>query len=170
MVTNQDVEFERWMDRQAIQELIHRYSDAVTRGDYEQAATVFAPEAVWEDPQSNVRYEGARAFIDHLRDAGASLDVLIQTPHSPVVAFPEAGRAQATTTIHEIIRGVASAGSTLGALGTDLNVDRYGIYYDNLAKFGTDWKFTHRVFMTFFTATGRVVGDTSGTRPLLRPG
>jgi hypothetical protein len=166
---NQDRELEEWLDRQAVQDLIHRYSDSVTRADYEQTATVFAPDAVWEDPQSDVRFESAREFMDYLVEGSTSLDLLIQTPHSPVVELLGDGRAKATTTIHEIVRGVATADSAVGAIGSEINVDRYGIYHDELAKFGPEWKFTHRIFVPFFTATGGVVGDVSGSRPLLLP-
>jgi hypothetical protein len=32
----QDHEIRKWLDRLAIQDLIHRYSDAVTRADWDQ--------------------------------------------------------------------------------------------------------------------------------------
>jgi ketosteroid isomerase-like protein len=49
-----------WEDRDAIQQLIYRYSDAVTRADYEQMATVFAADAVWESPILGMHFESAR--------------------------------------------------------------------------------------------------------------
>ena len=49
MSVSRDRQQEEWLDRQAIQDLIHRYSDSVTRGDYEQTATLFAPDAGWEE-------------------------------------------------------------------------------------------------------------------------
>jgi ketosteroid isomerase-like protein len=164
-----DGESSELLERLRIQDLIHRYSDSITRGDYEQTATVFAPDAVWEDPQSDIRLESARAFLAYLAEGSTSLDLLIQTPHSPVVELLPGGRARATTTIHEIVRGVATADSAVGATGSEINVDRYGIYYDELAKFGQDWKFTRRTFVPFFTTTGVTFGEVSGTRPLLRP-
>jgi ketosteroid isomerase-like protein len=166
---SQDGELEEWLDRQRIQDLIHRYSDSVTRADYEQTATVFAPDAVWEETQSGTRFQTAREFLDYLIEGGASLDLLIQTPHSPVVELLGEGRARATTTIHEIVRGVATADSGVGTIGSEINIDRYGIYYDELAKFGREWRFTRRTFVPFFTATGTVVGDVSGNRSLRRP-
>ena len=57
------------------------------------------------------------------------------------------GALKATTTIHEIIRGVATADSSVGEIGGEINVDRYGIYHDQLANFGREWKFTHRIFV-----------------------
>jgi SnoaL-like domain len=113
---SQEWEREEWFDRQAVQDLIHRYSDAVTRGDHEHTATLFAPDAVWEEV-GGARFETAREFVDYLVGGSASLELLIQTPHSPVVDFPTSGRATATTTIHEIVRGVASDRSALGDAG-----------------------------------------------------
>ena len=68
-----------WEDRDAIQQLIYRYSDAVTRADYEQMATVFAADAVWESPILGMHFETAREFIDFQSEASTALDVLIQT-------------------------------------------------------------------------------------------
>jgi hypothetical protein len=162
-------ELEERLDRVAIVDLIHRYSDSVTRGDFEQTAMVFAVDAVWEDAQSGAHFESARAFLNHLIEGCTGLDLLIQTPHSPVVELLGAGRAKATTTIHEIVRGVASVVSGIGAAGSEINVDRWGIYHDNLVKVADEWKFTHRVFVPFFASVGTVAGEVSGERPLLRP-
>ena len=163
-----DAELRAWLDRQAVQDLIHRYSDSVTRGDYEHTAELFAPDAIWEET-GGVRFDTAREFIDYLVEGSASAELLIQTPHSPVIEFMGVGRAEATTTIHEVVRGVASGRSALGDAGVEINVDRYGIYHDELAKFGGEWKFKQRIFVPFFTSTNGVVGDVSGTRPFLRP-
>src|SRR5436190_3505504 len=146
----QDWELEEWLARQAVEDLIYRYSDSVTRGDYEHTATLFAPDAVWEEV-GGARFETGREFVDYLVEGSASLELLIQTPHSPVVEFLGPGRAKATTTIHEIVRGVASGRSALGDVGIELAFDRYGIYHDELAKFDREWKFTERIFVPFFT-------------------
>ena len=44
-------------DRNAIEQLIYCYSDAVTRADYVQMATVFADDAVWESPILGMHFE-----------------------------------------------------------------------------------------------------------------
>jgi hypothetical protein len=160
-------ELEQWLDRQAVEDLICRYSDSVTRGDYEHTATLFAPDAVWEEVGS-ARFETASAFVDYLVGGSSTMELLIQTPHSPVIAFPAPRQARATTTIREIARGVAGDRSAFGDAGTELAFDRYGIYHDDLEKFEGEWRFTQRIFVPFFTGPG-VVGDVSGARPLLRP-
>ena len=158
-----------WLDRLDIQNLIHRYSDAVTRADYEQMATVFAPDALWESPLLGMRFESAQEFIDFQREGNPSLAVLIQTPHSPVVELVDEQQARATTTIHEMFRGTTPERSAYGEAGTEINVDQYGIYHDEVAKFNGEWKFTHRLFAPFLIATGCVQGDVASERPLLRP-
>ncbi len=48
MTTPSGTELREWLDRLAIQDLITRYSDAVTRADWQQCETLFAVDAVWE--------------------------------------------------------------------------------------------------------------------------
>src|SRR3954451_22383245 len=94
-----------WEDRDAIQQLIYRYSDAVTRADYEQMATVFAADAVWESPILEMHFESAREFIDFKTEASAALDVRIQTADGRLVDLLGPHRVRATAIIREIIRG-----------------------------------------------------------------
>jgi hypothetical protein len=84
---------------------------------------------------------------------------LIQTPHAPVITLTDADHAQATTTIHEINRGLLPSTSELGDSGAPLNVDTYGIYYDDIARIDGEWKFTHRRFVPFYLESGCVTGD-----------
>jgi hypothetical protein len=153
-----DSEVRQWLDRVAIQELIYRYSDAVTRADWTQCESVFTPDALWESPLLGLRFESRDAFLETLR-ATTTYDLLIQTPHSPVVTLTAADRATATTTIHEMNRGVMEAASELGDAGTPVNIDTYGIYYDDVARIDGDWKFTHRLFVPFYLSNGSVTGD-----------
>jgi hypothetical protein len=39
--------------------VINRSSDAITRADWDQCRSVFAPDAVWEAPALGMRFEGA---------------------------------------------------------------------------------------------------------------
>jgi ketosteroid isomerase-like protein len=55
------------LDQLAIQDLIYRYSDAVTRADWQQCEAVFAPDAVWESPALGMRFESSQAFLEVLR-------------------------------------------------------------------------------------------------------
>jgi SnoaL-like domain len=162
-----DVELERreWLDRLAIQDLINRYSDAVTRADWDQCEAVFAPHAVWESPLG-LRFESRAAFLEILRST-TSNDLLIQTPHSSVITLTDTDQAKATTTIHELSRGVGPADSKLGKAGTELNVEQYGIYYDDLARIDGEWKFTRRVFVPVYISVGSVNGDVFTQRSAL---
>lgn len=169
MSVRDDEELQEWVDRHAIQDLIFRYSDAVTRADYEQMKTVFAPDVVWESPLLERRFDSAQAFIDFQVEGSTSLEVLIQMPHSPVIDLLSDARATATTTIHEMFRGTTPTANVYGKAGSELNVDQYGIYYDEVAKLDGEWQFTHRLFEPFLIAPGRVVGEVVSNRPLLPP-
>jgi hypothetical protein len=56
-------------------------------------------------------------------------------------------------------RGLVAMDSKLGAGGTEINVDTYGIYYDDIARVDGEWKFTHRLFVPFYLSSGSVIGD-----------
>jgi SnoaL-like domain len=158
-------ESREWLDRLAIQDLIYRYSDAVTRADWHQCAAVFASEALWETP-AGLRFDSAASFLEFLKPTTA-YDVLIQTPHSSVVTLIDANTAKATTTIHELTRGVAHADSAFGEAGAEINLEQYGIYYDDFARIEGTWKFTKRVFVPIYMNAGNVTGDVFIRRPAL---
>ncbi len=159
----------QWEDRNAIEQLIYRYSDAVTRADYVQMATEFAHDAVWESPILGMHFDTAREFIDFQAEGSTALDVLIQTASNPVVDLLAGDRATATTNVREIIRGAASVDGPFGPAGTVTNVDQYGIYFDELAKFEGAWKFTRRTFVPVLIAQGTIAGDIVTSRPISRP-
>ena len=161
-----ETELREWLDRLAIQDLIYRYSDAVTRADWPQCEAVFAPDALWESPPLGLRYESRDSFLETLR-ATTNYDLLIQTPHCSVITLAGADQAHATTTIHEMNRGVTDTKSELGDRGTEINVDTYGIYYDDVARIDGEWKFTHRLFMPFYLESGCVTGDVLTQRSKL---
>jgi hypothetical protein len=64
-------------------------------------------------------------------------------------------------------RGVTETASELGDSGAQINVDTYGIYYDDIARTDGKWKFTHRRFVPFYLETGRVTGDVLTQRSKL---
>jgi hypothetical protein len=167
MSVDDELELRVWIDRLAIQDLIYRYSDAVTRADWDQCEAVFAPEAIWESPALDMRYEGAAAFLGMLSQTSSASELLIQTPHSPVIRLLGAERAQATTTVHELTRGAVVAASAYGDPGTAINFEQYGIYFDDISKVGGDWKFTHRLFVPVYIGQDCVTGQVVGTRSAL---
>ena len=160
------------VDRIAIEDLIYRYSDAVTRADWDQCEATFAADAIWESPVLGMRFETARAFLDVLVQTTTS-DLLIQTPHAPVIQLLGPASAQATTTIREFVRSAVVVDAPVDEAGTVLpeNVEQWGIYFDDIAKLGGDWKFTRRLFVPMYVGPGVVTGQVMTPRSdLLRPG
>jgi hypothetical protein len=164
-----ELELRAWLDRLAIQDLIYRYSDAVTRADWEQCEATFAADAVWESPKLGMRFDSGTAFVQMLAGSSTS-ELLIQTPHAPVIKLIGSGKAQATTTIHEWIRGIGRVDNVDHQKGDVMNLEQYGVYYDDIARIDGEWKFAHRLFVPIYVGSGCVTGDVVTPRSgLLRP-
>jgi hypothetical protein len=165
-----ELELRSWLDRLAIQDLIYRHSDALTRADWKQAEALYAPEAIWETPALGLRYDGVAALIDMLAETSLH-EVYVQTPHAPVIKLIAPDVAQATTTIHEWLRGVSriDSGPMDIQSGDQVNLEAYGVYYDDIARIDGEWKFTHRLYVPIYIGAGAVTGDVvTGRSELLR--
>jgi len=112
----------------------------------------------------SVRFSGS--VLEYLRPT-TGYQVLIQTPHAPVITLTDRHRATATTTIHELVKGVADTGSALNAPGDDVNLDQYGIYFDDVARLDGEWKFTHRRFVPYYLCRDAVTGSVLTQRSSL---
>ncbi len=159
-----------WIEKFKIQQLIYRYSDAVTRADLQAMRSVYADDALWESPLLDLRHESADAFCEHFRASTTTTELLIQTPSSPVIELLNDDTATATTTIFEFSRGTAADDGPFGPKGAEVNFQDYGIYYDDLARIDGEWKFTHRLFVPIYLESGVVRGDIPMARSgLLNP-
>jgi hypothetical protein len=58
--------------------------------------------------------------------------------------------------------------SRYGEVGTPINIEQYGIYHDDVARIDGEWKFTHRLFVPIYIASGVVTGDVITKRTALR--
>jgi hypothetical protein len=160
-----------WIDKFAIQELIYRYSDSINRADLAATEAVFAPNAIWESPLLDLRFESAHDFCEFFARSTAQQELLVQTPHCPVIHLLGPDVAEATTTIHEFSRATAAEDGPFGAKGTEINFQDYGIYHDEVARLEGEWRFTHRVFVPIYLEPGAVTGDLPIERSrLLKPG
>ena len=164
-----ETELRSWLDRLAIQDLLYRYSDAVTRADWDQCEAAFVPDAIWESPGMGLRFENRAEFLEVMKGTATS-GVLIQTASAPVIRLTGPDRAEATITVHEVVKGTSVVENTLGAAGAEVNFEQYGVYFDDIARIGGEWKFTHRLFVPIYVNAGRLAGDVVTQRSaLLRP-
>ena len=132
------------IESHAIEQLIHRYSDTITRADWDQHEAVFSTDAIIEVASPfDFRAEGARTIREQTSAGSARVDFLIHRVDSFVFKLLDPDHAQATSTIHEMGRG-----PTPGLSGDEpevwLNWEQYGVYYDDIAKIDGEWKFTRR--------------------------
>jgi hypothetical protein len=157
-----------WLDKLAVQELVHRYADGVNRGDWDQVKGVFAPHAVWEAPALGLHFGSAGEFCEFLAQTQNTSQLLVQTTHATVVRLTSPGTATATTTIHEISLGTNLAEGALGEVGGEINMEDYGIYYDDAERISGEWLFVHRLFVPIYMDNGRVTGNVITPRDQIR--
>jgi len=142
-----------WVDQLEICELAVRFSDAVTRGDWDQFEAVFTPDAVWEESEPfAATLVGARGIRESVAASMAGVDLYVQMPHHTVVTRLERDRASATTTI-EGISGV-----------DELLVVNFGVYYDELVRTDAGWRFRYRWLQNVYVETGTLAGRVGISR------
>jgi hypothetical protein len=76
-VANVEVQQREWLERLAIQDLIDRYSDAVTRAHWHQCETLFSSDAIWESPILGLRYENRASFVEMRATPGRPPDLAV---------------------------------------------------------------------------------------------
>ena len=168
MMNGTDLELRSWIDRQQIEALIYRYSDAVTRGDWDQLEAVFASNAtvVVADP-FGFRAEGAQEIRRVMSEGSSRLDFLIHQVASIVINLQSADTAQATSSAHEMVRGMSPrmTGNDSDIL---LNVEQYGVYYDDIVRTEGEWKFAYRFCQPlYFVGENANNGVTVANRTML---
>jgi len=164
-----------WLAMFQVQQTIWRYFDCVNRADFDAMPALFATDAVWEEPFFGLRTESGEGFVNSLREMTAAAQLLVLTPHCPTITMTGADSAHATTTFHEVTKGVALDDGAFGDAGTEVNVQQYGIYYDDLARIDGSWKFTHRLAVVLYVEPGTLSGDVVADRasllaPTTQPG
>ena len=148
---------EAWYDKLAIEEVTVRYSDAVTRSDWDAFEATWMPDAVWEEsPPMSERVVGARAIREYVADMLDKSDFLVQTTHGTVVNLEGDDRASTTTTIHTI----AKVGET--------SFVNFGIYYGDLVKSDGIWRFSRRRLQSVYSDYSPLNGPVSITRAGLK--
>jgi hypothetical protein len=127
------------LDRLAVKDLINRYSDAVSRRDFEYVATLFADHAVWRcGAPFNLHFEGT-AIASALLAAVAAYDMIVQTSAGSVIEL-DGNRATARTMLFEMGRETVDGPGFI----------QYGIYDDVLERIGNEWKFVSRHFHPYY--------------------
>lgn len=142
--------------KHAVKELIDRYSDAVTRRDFECVASLFGDDAVWEaGAPFNLRLEGA-AIAQGLAAALAPFELLLQAAINSVIEV-DGGLARARTMIYEM--GRQAAGSFV----------QFGIYEDVVEQSAGGWRFSLRRFHPLYRDAAPLAGAAFGLQLLHEP-
>ena len=123
-------------DLEAIQQLIHRYTDGANRQDWDQVMATFAADGVWEAAGNEL--QGHAAIQPAMAGFVAQMDYFTQTASAPVIDLA-GDRATARTTIRECGKFA----------GRDEALEVLGFYADDLMRTDEGWKFARRKFTSF---------------------
>jgi hypothetical protein len=122
-------------DEMAVQRVINTYAQMTGRGDWNPVVELFVPEASWEIPHLQLRFEGIEAIRGALTALADDLEYVLQL-NSPALITLDGNSAQARS-------GIREAGKRKGR---DEGFEFLGIYADWLVRTAAGWKFRRRVF------------------------
>jgi hypothetical protein len=161
-------ELQSWTDIVAIEQLLYRYSDVVTRGVWEEDEALFVADAVLEiGSPFDARVEGVEAILDWRR-ATARFELLIHTTYSPAVRLLDPSHAKATAQTREMVRSRAATSDADEEPAAALNIEFSSVYYDDVVKVDGDWKFAHRRCQPIYMEAGALAGQVLVARSSLR--
>jgi ketosteroid isomerase-like protein len=122
-------------DEYQVQRVINTYAQRTGRGDWAPVVALFLPDAVWEIPHLDLRFEGVEAIRGALASLAGDLEYVLQL-NSPALIEIAGDEATARS-------GIREAGKRKGC---DQGFEFLGIYADTLRRTPDGWKFARRVF------------------------
>ena len=121
------------MSRDRIEDLVHRYSDAVVHRDAQQWASTWAPDGVW-DLGGGRRVEGRDAIVEQWHESMARYPVVVQTVLNGAVELDEdAGTGSGRWYLQEIERRIDGEALVMAAQ-----------YDDTYVRVDGAWRFASR--------------------------
>ena len=138
------------MSRDQIEDLVHRYSDAVVHRDPQQWASTWAVDGVW-DLGAGRRVEGRDAIVEQWHESMARYPVVVQTVLNGTVELDEdAGTGSGRWYVQEIERRIDGEALVMAAH-----------YDDTYVRVDGGWRFASRRLSIHY----RGPADLSGTFP-----
>lgn len=123
------------LDEFFVQQTLNSYSDAASRLDVDQLLSLYLPDAVWEIPFLNLKFEGHDAIRAGVIATTEMMDYVVQL-NAPAIINIEGDTATTRSVIHECEKYT----------GRDEALEVFGIYSDTLVKTPDGWKFARREF------------------------
>jgi hypothetical protein len=139
-------------DRQAIRELIERYTVEVTRRNWDGMAACFHEDSRWVSSVGH-DFQGVQAIKAGISGVVEGYDLLVQMNHGVTIDELTSDRATARSVLNEFGR----------APGGPSGVFVLGVYTDDVTKVGGRWGFAKRFFQVHYidvtAPAGRVLVD-----------
>lgn len=128
----------------AIRQLHARYADAVWRKDFDAFGDCFAEDAEWRIGGRILR--GRAGIVDNLKRLMPNFERVLMTFRTPIL---EVGNGTATGRTYVTENNIFVDGRSGSSIG---------IYYEHFADQGDRWRFTWRLFQTYYLGPADITG------------
>lgn len=128
------------LDKIDIQETISRYHEGASTYDFDQIASTFLPDAVWEVPALEIRLEGRDVIRRRMPELVATIEYLVQI-NAPAIIEIDGDAASARSLIREFAK----------FRDNGMSMDVVGRFVDRLQRTPEGWKFAQRTFTVIGT-------------------
>jgi ketosteroid isomerase-like protein len=119
----------------SIQNTLNRYSEGVSRGDWDQAVATYRQDAVWEVSGTELKFHGTAEIRQGLQSLSEPFAYLVQI-NAPAVISIVGDQATARSVIREGGKYKHS----------DEAMEGYGWYEDSLTRTADGWRFIKRIY------------------------
>ena len=136
------------MSRDDIEDLVHRYSDAVVHANRDQWSETWSDDAVW-DMGKGRRVEGREAILELWLTAMERFDAVVQTVMNGAVDLDErAGAGTGRWYIHEVMQRSSGERSLM-----------VGHYDDRYVRTNAGWRFAERSLVQHYSGPSDLSGS-----------
>ncbi len=125
-------------DREQLFDLVHRYSDAVTRYDAVQWTATWAPDATWDLGKGRA-FAGLEEIVSFWHTAMAGLHIVVQMVHNGTVSVTGADTATGRWYVSENLERSSGERGILLAW-----------YDDSYVRIDNQWRFARRALTRLY--------------------
>ena len=118
-----------------IQQTLNKYSEGVSRADWDQVMSTFMPDGIWDVPEQQTYAQGQALIREAMTAFASQVDYIVQM-NSPATITVSGDKATARSVIRECGKFA----------GRNEAVEIMGCYRDELIRTPEGWKFARRTF------------------------
>lgn len=123
------------IDEIAIQQVLTRYCEGVSNGDWDQVAATFVEDGIWQVASSGKTLQGRDAIREGMSELSGAMEFVVMM-NAPALIDVDGKSATARSTIREFGK----------IAGREEGFEAFGTYSDRLVLTPEGWLFANRTF------------------------